>query len=227
MADVNVWNKKNITYNSLLPHYPITSILRLLFTETKKYSNNINKINSNSKVLDIGTYYLNNLLPFKDRRCKLYENKNTNNAVKLSKNLTKKFKIKYKINKGINRKLNYKSNFFDFCLSISTLHYEENYKDICAALKEMHRVLKPGGCLVVETVAPGHYFKKMSKKIKKNIYISQDKKDIRFGNKFFFFDNEKQIRQIFGKFFKKIEIAKITEDYPNRKFCFFDIKCFK
>ena len=30
----------------------------------------------------------------------------------------------------------------------------------------MHRVLKPGGCLIVETVAPGHYFKKMSKKIK-------------------------------------------------------------
>jgi len=26
---------------------------------------------------------------------------------------------------------------------------------------------------------------------------------------------------------KNIEIAKITEDYPNRKFCFFDIKCFK
>ena len=30
-----------------------------------------------------------------------------------------------------------------------------------------------------------------------------------------------------GQNFKNIEIAKITEDYPNRKFCFFDIKCFK
>ena len=62
MADVNVWNKKNITYNSLLPHYPITSFLRLIFTETKKYSDNLKKINSKTKVLDIGTYYLNNLL---------------------------------------------------------------------------------------------------------------------------------------------------------------------
>ena len=91
----------------------------------------------------------------------------------------------------------------------------------------MHIVLKPVGCLIVETVAPGHYFKKMSKKIKRNIYVQKDKTDIRYGNKFFFFENENQIKRIFGRYFKKIEIAKITEDYPNRKFCFFDIKCFK
>ena len=51
----------------------------------------------------------------------------------------------------------------------------------------MHRVLKPGGCLIVETVAQGHYFKKMSKKIKKEIFMyRKDKTDIRYGNKFSF-----------------------------------------
>ena len=81
MADVNVWSKKNITYNSLLPHYPITSFLRLVFTETNKYSDNLKKINSQTRVLDIGTYYLNNLLPFNDRKCKLYGTESTDDAI--------------------------------------------------------------------------------------------------------------------------------------------------
>ncbi len=225
MAKTQIWKKKNIIKKSNVKHYPVNSISRLIFSEN--YFRNFKKVKKNHKVLDIGTYYLNNLLPFKDRGCKLFGVETTTDAVKISKSIAKKIKINCKIKLGTNRSLNFKNNYFDFVMSINTIHYEESKEQLIEALREINRVLKPGGCFVVETNSPKHSFSKSTKKIKKNIFIQKDKKDFRYGQKFFYFSSEKEIRRIFGKFFKKIEISSIEEKYPKRNLAFFDIKCFK
>ena len=225
MVKTKIWNRKNIIKKSQVRHYPVNSISRLLFS--RNYLKNYKEVKRDHKILDIGTYYLNNLLPFKDRKCKLFGVETTVDAVKVSKSIAKKFKINCKIKLGTNRNLDFKNNYFDFVMSINTIHYEESKEKIIQALKEIYRVMKPGGCLVVETNAPNHSFNKSAKKIKKNIFIQKDKKDFRFGQKFFYFSSEKEIRKIFGKFFKKIEISLIEEKYPKRNLAFFDIKCFK
>ena len=49
----------------------------------------------------------------------------------------------------------------------------------------MHRVLKPGGCLIVETVAQGIISKKCQKN-KRNIYVQKDKTGSGMEINFFF-----------------------------------------
>jgi SAM-dependent methyltransferase len=225
MAKVKIWNKKNITLKSKVKHFPITSISRTIFS--KDYFQNYKEVKKNDKILDIGTYYLNNLLPFKDRGCKLFGVETTKDAVSLSKSLSKKFKIKCSIKLGSNKDLKFKNNYFDFILSLNTIHYEDSLTNINLALKEICRVLKPGGCLILETNAPNHSFKLNAKKYQKNIYIQKNKKDFRFNQKFFYFENKKEIIKIFSNFFHRIEVALVEEKYPKRNLAFFDIKCFK
>tara|TARA_B110000881_G_C18586007_1_gene524853 strand:+ start:1410 stop:2093 length:684 start_codon:yes stop_codon:yes gene_type:complete len=225
MAKVKIWNKKNISLKSKVKHYPITSISRSIFS--KNYFKNYKEVKKKHKVLDIGTYYLNNLLPFKDRGCKLFGVETTKDAVALSKLLRKKLKIKCAIKLGSNQDLRFKNNYFDFILSLNTIHYEDSLANVNLALKEIYRVLKPGGCLMVETNAPNHSFKLNAKKYKKNIYIQKNKKDFRFNQKFFYFETKKEIIKIFSNFFYKIEVSLVQEKYPKRSLAFFDIKCFK
>lgn len=225
MANVQIWNKKNIKKNSIFPHFPITSILRS--TLSNSYYHNTKKIKKNYTILDIGTLYLNNLKPFHDRSCKIYGTEVTEESCAIAKSIAKKNKIKCIIKKGLNSNLPFKKNFFDLILSINTLHYEEGIRDIKRALLEFKRVLKPGGCLVVETVGPKHFMCTSSEKIKNDVFKLKLKKDIRNNNNFFFFNSKKKIIKIFSKYFKKIEIAEILEEYPKKKINFFDIKCFK
>jgi len=226
MANIKIWNNKNIKKNSIFQNFPTTSILRSTLSKSYYY-NNVKKINKNYKILDVGALYLNNLIPFHIRLCSLYATEVTDESCELAKSIAKKNKIKCVIKKGLNSNLPFKKNFFDLVLSINTLHYEENSKSIEKALFEFKRVLKPGGCLILETVAPKHFIYTSSKQIRDNIYKLKLKKDIRHNNNFFFFNSKKMIIKMFSKYFKKIEIAEILEIYPKKKLNFYDIKCFK
>ena len=84
-------------------------------------------------------------------------------------------------------------------------------KKIQKAIKEYYRVLKTGGLAFIVTTSKKHTLFKSSKKIKKNHYICQNY-DFRNNEKFFFFENKKQIRDHFKKFFK---IKNIGETYYN------------
>jgi ubiquinone/menaquinone biosynthesis C-methylase UbiE len=219
-----VWNKKNLKKNAIYSHYPTTSILRSLFTDS--YYKHSHKIKKNDKILDIGTLYTNNLMSFHERKCKLYATEVTNESVKIAQKILKKKNISCIVKKGTNQRLPFKSNFFNLVLSINVIHYEESDDDIGKSLLEYKRVLKPGGCLIVETIAKKHFMNKKLKKTKKNIFILKLKSDFRNNQKFYFFSSKKNIREKF-KIFKKVEIAEILELYPKKKLHFFDIKCFK
>ena len=115
--------------------------------------------------------------------------------------------------------------FFDLMIT-NTLHYEENYKDINFALTEFQRVLKANGILYLETAGSKHDFFK-SKKIKKNIYIQQDKKDkIRHNKISFLFEKEIYLKKILKKYFKTVLTGRVTEKINENYYdCFLAI-CF-
>ena len=90
------------------------------------------------------------------------------------------------------------------------MHYEKNDLGIKKSLKEYNRVLKKGGSIIIFTVGPKHEIYKKAKPLNNHIYQIQNW-DFRNGSKYFYFDNTKYLKLYINKFFKNIEIGKVTE----------------
>ena len=224
MSDKKVWNKKNLnTLNNSHRHFPSEMVLRAVFSN--KYFNNKINIDSNSKVLDVGCLFANNLLPFFDRGLKLYGTEVTEEGVQIAKDSLILNNMDGEVLKGVNTNLPFESNFFDIVMSIATIHYEENIDNIHKAFNEFARVLKKDGTLILKTVAPKHEMYLNSKKLQKNQFILNYQSDFRHNQKFFFFENSKELKQTAEKYFNNVDVARITESYPKLTLDFYLISC--
>lgn len=201
------------------PKYPQTTMVKTLFGNYLKKKISFNK---KTKVVDIGCGFGNNLIPFLDIGCQVYGVEVDNKICKITNKILKsKYKNKPIIKTGHNRNIPFESNYFDILIT-NTLHYEENHYDIDEALKEYQRVLKPNGIFYLETTAPKHDFFLNSKKLKKNLYINNNRKDkIRYRKRFFFFVNEIFLKKTLSKYFKNIITGRMTEKIQNSYYDFF------
>jgi len=207
------------------PKYPNTTMIKTLFGDYLKKKILINK---KTKVIDVGCGFGNNLIPFLDSGCKTYGLEIDDRICKLTQDIIEKKynKNKITIKLGHNRSIPFNSNFFDLMIT-NTLHYEETHKDINLALREFQRVLKNNGVLYLETTGNKHNFFKSSKKIKKNIYINQDKSDkIRYKKVFFFFEKEMNLKKILKKYFKTVVTGRVTEKINESYYDSFLAVCF-
>lgn len=219
------WNIKKKYFKQFLKKkfYPEPYILKSFFSED--FSNIKLKKKNKLNVLDVGGLYLNNLLAFNKNNNKLYATEISKNTVEI---LNKIHKGKCIIKVGTNRSLPFKDNFFDIILSINTIHYEQNPSEVELALKEFKRVLKKGGIVFIETVGPKDFFRNTkTSRIRKNIFQCIDKTDIRYGQKFTYFNNEAQLKTILEKYFKIFEIGERCDKFPKRILNGFMIKCKK
>ena len=190
------------------PKYPQEIMLKTIFGNQKDFRINLSKL---SNVIDVGCGFGNDLIPFIDLDAKTYGVEIDKDICQIAKKILKKKypnkKIDIKV--GHNRSIPFKNNFFDLLIT-NTLHYEENLKNVHKALEEYSRVIKKKKYFYISTTGNKHFFFKQTKKISKNIYQITNKKDLRFGKKFFFFENEKYLKKILSKFFSKIIIGKQT-----------------
>ena len=191
------------------PKYPQELMLKSIFG---RYSELNISLGKNSKVIDVGCGFGNNLIPFIELGCKTFgveiDKEICNIANKI---LKKKFSTKKNIFRvGHNRSIPFSKNFFDLVMT-NTLHYENNLEDINLALKEYARVTKKNKFFYVTTTGNRSDFFKKTKKISNNIYVIKDKKDkIRYGKKFFFFQNEYFFKKVLSKYFKKVILGRDT-----------------
>lgn len=191
------------------PKYPQELMLKTIFGRYSKLHININK---KSKILDVGCGFGNNLIPFIELGCMVRGVEIDKDICKITqKILNNKFKNKnISIEVGHNRLIPFKKNFFDLLMT-NTLHYESSLNDINSALSEYSRVIKKGKFFYITTTGNKSDFFHKTKKISKNIYLINDKKDkIRFGKKFFFFENQKFFKKILLKHFNKVQIGSDT-----------------
>ena len=203
-----IFHIKSIKHNKF-PKYPQELMLRTVFGS---YSGLNVPINKNSKVIDIGCGFGNDLVPFLDIGAGVYGVELDEFICNITKKiLKKKFpskKIYIKV--GHNRSIPFKKNFFDLVMT-NTLHYESNLENINNALSEYSRIIKKNKFFYITTTGNKSDFFKKTKKISNHVYKINDKKDkIRFGKNFFFFENEKFLKKILSRHFKKIILGRNT-----------------
>ena len=114
---------------------------------------------------------------------------------------------------GTNSNIPFPDKTFDYLASSDVIHYEGNETNIAKAIDEYHRVLKPGGWLLLSTVAPDHTILKGSKIMAPHCYKIGLTTDFRKGQQFFYFDSPRYLKHYFEKQFSNISVGRVTLDY--------------
>ena len=205
--EFKVW-EKNITSRKIPPSFPSETLVRLIKGNFLKRKI---KLKKNSKIVEVGCGFGNNLLVFKDIGCKLYGTEVTSKTCKVPyKNLLNNGLIST-IKPGTNRKLPFPSNYFNLLISLNTIQYEKNESGIIKSVNEYHRVLKKNGSLILFTVGPKHFSYNYSKTIKPHIYSFKNWHGIK-NQTFFHFDSILHLKHFFDKRFKYLETGTTYED---------------
>ena len=116
------------------------------------------------------------------------------------------------LSEGTNTSIPFPGNQFEFLVSWNVLHYESDEDAIMAALIEYRSKLKPGGRIFISTTGPTHKILVGSEKIGKNLFLIGRDGDMRVGQTFFYFENEDEIRRIFGSVFDDVRIGRTISD---------------
>ena len=206
------------------PSWPVEVMVKVLFGD---YLEKRLRISSNTKVLDVGCGFGNNLLPFLVLGCHCAGVEITQEIASLTQDILHKRGFKeVVIKKGNNRFLPFEDNTFDLIISNNVLHYEKDEEDILKALEEYDRVLKPDGALFLMTVGPEHLIYQRAIPLGNHRYRISNY-DFRDGEIYFYFDSEKYLEFYLSKFFPHVETGRIIEKLMKRHLDFLIAVCQK
>ena len=223
-SEDNIYRKK---FGSTSPPlYPNEMLVKIC--SSKHYSKLTSGLfNRKIKVCEIGCFAGNNLRFFADKGYDVSGIEINQYLIKICKSYLKKFGLKKKIKLfiGNNNLIPLKKKSLDLLVSINTIHYSYG-KQLLSSLTTFKSVLKKNGIAIIETPAPEHIIFKNSKKIKKLHYkFKLPTSDHRTGLDIGLFDDQKHLKSVLLRTFDKVEIARRTENYYNKKYDFFVAIC--
>ncbi len=221
-SKAEAWNRRNlkpsVAASGLMRHHPSELMLRSLLSSV--YSAHAPVVDAGMRVLDIGTMYVNNLVPFHDRGCRCYGIEINEEMVEVAKSFAEHQNIRATITVGSNRDIGYPDASFDLLLSINTIHYEDDPSGLCGALKEYHRVLAENGRLFIVTAGPTHHIREGALRIGPNQYkILAD--DFRRGQVMAYFESEAQLASLVAEQFRSVETGRQIETHPRATLDYF------
>ena len=151
---------------------------------------------TSGKVLDLGSGSGRHLIKIKDG--KMYLIDFSKEMLKLAEKKAKKEKIDAEFKQTNLWELPYEDEFFDYAISISSLHCVEGEKNREKAVKEIYRVLKKGG---KAEIGVWNIKSKRFKNIKgKDKYVKWTDK----GERYYYLYDEKEVHDLFKKYGFKI-----------------------
>jgi SAM-dependent methyltransferase len=193
------------------PKWPNEVMIRVAFGD---YLSRRPHFDENSKVLDVGCGFAQNLLPFVVLGADCHGVEISESVVEVSRKAIADRGVNVNIQVGSNRSLPYPSDTFDLLMSIDTIHYEDSRNGMEKGLAEFARVLKPGGLLILTTSGSEHNMQVRGKRLAPNIWKIQNL-DFRDGETMFLFEEEKTLNKELDLVFSHVETGRVTQRLMN------------
>lgn len=215
------WNSDNLGVQDeprFIRHHPSELMLRALLSS--RYTGEAVQTGPDVRVLDIGTMYTNNLIPFADRDCQCAGLEINDNMAELSRLTAEQQGIQADIRVGSNRSIPFEDGDFDLLLSLNVIHYEDNTDGLVAALKEYRRVLSEKGTAFIVSAGPEHYLRADADPLGSNQYRIQHE-DFRKGQTMAYFDDLGQMETLCRTQFSQVTPGRLREYHAQADVDFF------
>lgn len=216
------WQADNLGQSTkpqgFIRHHPSELMLRSVLSG--RYCSTSPEITPQTRVLDIGCMYLNNLIPFHDRGCACTGVEINADMLAISRSAAEAQGLAIALHEGRNQALPFEANSFDLLLAINVIHYEDDGHGLKAALREYHRVLAPAGRAFIVSAGPEHYLRASAERLGPNQFrIAYS--DFRRGQVMAYFDDLQQMKMMMGEVFDPVSTGRLMETHDQASVDFF------
>lgn len=202
---------------SVFPKWPESSLVKLAFGN---YLAEPMRLPAGAHVLDVGCGFGNNLLPYAEAGHRIAGVELSYDIAETARRLLLERGYDADVRVGQNQSLPFEADRFDLLLSVNALHYEGSMTKVGLALNEFQRVLRPGGRLLLMTVAPEHEIRQSCENLGDGRYRVFGY-DFRDGEIMFYFSSEDELAAALQSSFDCVETGRVTESLMTRTVDFF------
>ena len=227
MAAADPWTNETVwePHQQHVRLHPVETMLRVVFSPA--YCELFRPTTPDMKVLDVGCYHTNNLVPFFDRGCACYGVEINPSLVSLALEGQRRHGISVTVAEGNNRHIPFANDTFDILLSINTIHYEVDLPSWRAGVREFYRATKPGGRVFIMTHGPQHFFQSTAERLSDSRIKIGVESDARFGTFQTAFDSHADLAHELQKIFLKVETGESFDFFPKQNLHFLWGLCVK
>lgn len=199
-------------YNKIEMMYPAEYVIRIFKGNYPRLNLNKNSF-SGKKICDVSCGDGRNIVFFHRLRFKTYGTEITKDIVKKVQSNLLKIGVRSDIRVGTNEKIPFEDAFFDFVLSWNACYYMGKNLDFNTHVRELARILKKNGYLIMSIPKRSHVYFKGSKKMEGPYrMIRNDPLNVRIGEVMRVFSSERDIQKAFSKYFKNFIFGSDHDD---------------
>jgi len=191
--------------------YPAEYVIRI-FKGIYPYLSISKESFENKKICDI-SFGDGRHLPFlKNLGFDVYGTEIDEKIVKIVKESLEPYNINVNLKVGTNEKLPFNEDFFDYVLSWNEIYYMGKEKDFNKYVKELSRIMKKNGTLILSIPKKSCFIYKNSELNNGYAKITQDPFNTRVGEILRIFSDEKEIEETFSPYFKDFIFGSIHDN---------------
>jgi len=204
------------TYDSMEMMYPSENLVRI-FKGTYPEIQLADKLSAGESILDIGCGDGRHLVFFdKDREFDAYGIEPTGELAEIARKNARDAGAEVTVREGTSRNIPFSDDQFDHLISWNSCYYmgETHEFDFQSHVREYHRVMKPGGTIVLSIPKPTSFIFQDADEVRKGyIEVKNDPFGVRNGSVLRKFHSDEDIVDAFSPQFSAFTVASIHDDF--------------